>query len=43
MAFVPPGSLIAVWFAFPIAEIASIVLCLVFIKQVYDEKIKGMA
>ncbi|MHC6203562.1 MATE family efflux transporter [Breznakiellaceae bacterium SP9] len=37
------GSLIAVWFAFPIAEIAGLVLCIVFMKQVYDEKIKGMA
>lgn len=37
------GSLIAVWFAFPVAEIAGIVLCIVFMKQVYDEKIKGMA
>jgi Na+-driven multidrug efflux pump len=37
------GSLIAVWLAFPIAEIGSLVLCLVFMKQVYAKKIKGLS
>ncbi|GHV80671.1 MATE family efflux transporter [Spirochaetia bacterium] len=36
------GSLIAVWWAFPIAEIASLVLCLVFMKQVYDTQIRDI-
>ncbi|GHV74304.1 MATE family efflux transporter [Spirochaetia bacterium] len=36
------GSLTAVWWAFPIAEIASLVLCLVFMKQVYDTQIRDL-
>lgn len=35
-------SLMAVWYAFPIAEAVSLVISIVFLKQVYNAKIKDM-
>ena len=34
------GNINLVWLSYPIAEIVSLVLCLVFFKKIYDEKIK---
>ncbi len=34
------GFVNAVWWAFPIAEIASVISCTVFLKRIYDEKIR---
>lgn len=36
------GSVNMVWWAFPFAEISSLVLCTIFLKQIYDRKIKNI-
>ena len=35
-------SLDAIWWAFPIAEVVSFILCIIFMKQVYDQTIKKL-
>ncbi|MBE5967055.1 MAG: MATE family efflux transporter [Lachnospiraceae bacterium] len=34
--------LTAIWFAFPIAEIGSLLICIVFLKHIYNQKIKPL-
>jgi putative MATE family efflux protein len=34
------GKVIAIWWAFPITEIGTLTLCLIFMKRTYDRKIK---
>ncbi|TZE83626.1 MATE family efflux transporter [Calorimonas adulescens] len=36
------GSLNAVWWAFPIAEVSALIFCSIFIKYIYDHKIKTL-
>jgi putative MATE family efflux protein len=36
------GSVDAVWWSFPIAEIASVVSCTLFLKRIYDQKIRNI-
>ena len=36
------GSLDAVWWAFPIAEVASLLLCAVFLRRVYRSQIRPL-
>jgi putative MATE family efflux protein len=36
------GSLDAVWWSFPIAEVVSFIICIIFMKQVYNQKVKPL-
>ena len=37
------GNIINIWWAFPIAEVISLLTCIVLLKRVYDKEIKPMA
>jgi putative MATE family efflux protein len=36
------GDVNVVWWAFPIAELISLVLCMIFLKRIYNQKIKNL-
>lgn len=36
------GSINLVWWSFPIAEISALILCIIFMKYIYDKKIKSL-